>query len=201
MAIEAEEHTVPGLVRAISEHFAREENGPCLDTDPRRAAWHSKPPQLVPTGASGVYEARRRATLWAENRLDARDFIYPLFVRHGEGIREEISSMPGRFHLSIDQLDRSRGPEGGRCASRAAVRSAGQQDGVGSEADDEEHRTSCAQAKAVDPLARGYEADVCLCEYTSHGHCGVLDGEEILNDESVELLARTSVSLGGRAPT
>ena len=154
--------------------------------------------------AGGAYRRFRRVRgtqtlrgLVAENRLDARDFIYPLFVRHGEGIREEISSMPGQFHLSIDQLERE--AEDLKAVGVRAVLLFGlpaSKDEVGSEAYDDDGivQQAVRRLKAVDP-SLVVMTDVCLCEYTSHGHCGVLDGEEILNDESVELLARTSVSL------
>ncbi|HEX5940138.1 MAG TPA: porphobilinogen synthase [Dehalococcoidia bacterium] len=154
--------------------------------------------------AAGSYRRFRRVRgtqtlrdLVAENRLDARDFIYPLFVRHGEGIREEISSMPGQFHLSIDQLERE--AEDLKTVGVRAVLLFGlpaSKDEVGSEAYDDEGivQQAVRRLKVVDP-SLVVMTDVCLCEYTSHGHCGVLDGEEILNDESVELLARTSVSL------
>jgi porphobilinogen synthase len=135
--------------------------------------------------------------LVAENRLDPRDFIYPLFVRHGEGIREEISSMPGQFHLSVDQLDRE--AEDLKAVGVRAVLLFGlpaHKDEVGSEAYDDDGivQRAIRRLRAADP-SLVVMTDVCLCEYTSHGHCGVLAGEEVLNDESVELLARTSVSL------
>jgi porphobilinogen synthase len=133
----------------------------------------------------------------AENRLDPRDFIYPLFVRHGEGIREEISSMPGQFHLSVDQLDCE--AEDLKAVGVRAVLLFGlpaHKDEVGSEAYDDDGivQRAIRRLRAADP-SLVVMTDVCLCEYTSHGHCGVLAGEEVLNDESVELLARTSVSL------
>jgi porphobilinogen synthase len=118
-------------------------------------------------------------------------------VRHGEGIREEISSMPGQFHLSIDQLDRE--AEDLKAVGVRAVLLFGlpaHKDEVGSEAYDDDGivQRAIRRLRAADP-SLVVMTDVCLCEYTSHGHCGVLAGEEVLNDESVELLARTSVSL------
>jgi porphobilinogen synthase len=156
------------------------------------------------TVAAGNFRRFRRVRrtqtlrdLVAENRLDPRDFIYPLFVRHGEGIREEISSMPGQFHLSIDQLDRE--AEDLKAVGVRAVLLFGlpaHKDEVGSEAYDDDGivQRAIRRLRAADP-SLVVMTDVCLCEYTSHGHCGVLAGEEVLNDESVELLARTSVSL------
>jgi porphobilinogen synthase len=156
------------------------------------------------TVAAGNFRRFRRVRrtqtlrdLVAENRLDPRDFIYPLFVRHGEGIREEISSMPGQFHLSVDQLDRE--AEDLKAVGVRAVLLFGlpaHKDEVGSEAYDDDGivQRAIRRLRAADP-SLVVMTDVCLCEYTSHGHCGVLAGEEVLNDESVELLARTSVSL------
>ena len=156
------------------------------------------------TVAAGNFRRFRRVRrtqtlreLVAENRLDPRDFIYPLFVRHGEGIREEISSMPGQFHLSIDQLERE--AEDLKAVGVRAVLLFGlpaTKDEVGSEAYDDEGivQQAVRRLRVADP-SLVVMTDVCLCEYTSHGHCGVLAGEEVLNDESVELLARTSVSL------
>jgi porphobilinogen synthase len=135
--------------------------------------------------------------LVAETRLDPRDFIYPLFVRHGENVRDEIASMPGQFHLSIDQLGRE--AEDLHALGVRAVLLFGlpaAKDERGSEAYDDQGivQQAVRMLKNVDP-SLVVMTDVCLCEYTSHGHCGVLDGDQILNDESVELLARTSVSL------
>ncbi|MPZ23760.1 MAG: porphobilinogen synthase [Dehalococcoidia bacterium] len=135
--------------------------------------------------------------LVAETRLDPRDFIYPLFVRHGDGIRDEISSMPGQYQVSLDQLVRE--ADDLKAVGVRAVLLFGlpaQKDEVGSEAYDDQGivQQAVRALKRLDP-SLVVITDVCLCDYTSHGHCGVLDGEEILNDESVELLARTSVSL------
>jgi porphobilinogen synthase len=153
--------------------------------------------ETVATGNVRRFRRVRRTQtlrdLVAENRLDPRDFIYPLFVRHGEGIREEISSMPGQFHLSIDQLDRE--AEDLKAVGVRAVLLFGlpaHKDEVGSEAYDDDGivQRAIRRLRAADP-SLVVMTDVCLCEYTSHGHCGVLAGEEVLNDESVELLART----------
>ena len=131
-----------------------------------------------------------------ETRLSADALVYPLFVVEGHGVRREISSMPGVFQLSVDEAVRE-----------AAAASA---DGVravilfGIPASKDETGSAAADPKApVQAAIRALRAqcgdvtiitDVCLCEYTSHGHCGVLDGERILNDLTVEHLARAAVS-------
>ena len=131
-----------------------------------------------------------------ETRLTPDDFVYPLFVCEGEGVRKEISSMPGCFNLSIDQLVRE--VEGARKAGVQSVILFG----VPDEKDD-----AGTQAYAEDGIVqRGIRAlkrevkdvlviaDNCLCEYTDHGHCGVIESGEVLNDPSLDLLARTAVS-------
>jgi porphobilinogen synthase len=131
-----------------------------------------------------------------ETRLSVDHFIYPLFVVPGEGVRQEIQSMPGNFHLSIDRLleevkeVRDLGIPAiilfGLPEEKDAVGSAGYADnGVIPQAID-------ALKKAVPGMT--VITDVCLCEYTSHGHCGVIEGEHVLNDASVELLAKASLT-------
>lgn len=131
-----------------------------------------------------------------ETRLSAQDFVYPLFVRHGSGVREEIASMPGQYQLSVDQL----------AAEAEELRSLGipavllfglpaAKDEVGSEAyadDGIVQRAVRALKDAAPELA--VTTDVCLCEYTSHGHCGVVVDGEVDNDATLELLTRTAVS-------
>jgi porphobilinogen synthase len=140
-------------------------------------------------------EALRR--LVAETRLDARDFVYPLFVKHGQGVREEIASMPGQYHLSIDQL----------AAEARELRDLGltsvllfglpdTKDGLGSEAyaGDGIVQDAVRALKDADP-GICVICDVCLCEYTDHGHCGIVSPEgEVENDTTLELLARIAVS-------
>jgi porphobilinogen synthase len=131
-----------------------------------------------------------------ETRLTPDDFIYPLFVCEGEGVRREIGSMPGCFNLSIDELVREVDD-----ARKAGVRSVilfgvpGAKDPVGSGGYAEDGITQ----RAIRALKREVKdvvvmADNCLCEYTDHGHCGVIEGGEVLNDPSLDLLARTAVS-------
>jgi len=131
-----------------------------------------------------------------ETRLAATDLIYPLFVKHGSGIREPISSMPGNDRMSVDVLVEEVGAareEGVRAVILFGLPE--RKDETGSEAWDDEG----AVQTAVQQLKRTYDdvlviTDVCLCEYTSHGHCGVVRDGEVLNDPTLELLARTAVS-------
>jgi porphobilinogen synthase len=133
-----------------------------------------------------------------ETRLHPAMLVQPVFVRPGTGVREEIEAMPGQFRLSVDQL-----PAEAEALRRAGVRGvllfglpeAKNEQGSGAwEADGIVQRGLRAVRSAVgDELAM--VADVCLCEYTSHGHCGVLRGEAVDNDATLPLLAQTAVSL------
>jgi porphobilinogen synthase len=135
-----------------------------------------------------------------ETRLSPENFIYPLFVCPGEGIKHEISSMPGNYHWSVDCVVEE-------CREVAAL-------GVPAvilfglpESKDEVATGAYAADGIVQRAIRAIKAevkdllvmtDVCLCEYTSHGHCGVIRGtagsEEVDNDPSLDLLARTALS-------
>jgi porphobilinogen synthase len=131
-----------------------------------------------------------------ETELSPNDFIYPLFVVPGSKIKKEISSMPGVYQMSVDTIVQE-------CAE---VKSLGipaviffgipaEKDEVGSGAYDD-HGVVQEALRAVKREVPGLLliTDVCLCEYTSHGHCGIVQGEEILNDPSVELLVKEAVS-------
>jgi len=131
-----------------------------------------------------------------ETRLTADDFIMPFFVVHGRQVRREISSMPGNFQLSVDELVKevkeaaALGIPGvilfGLPATKDAMASeAYAKDGIVQQA-------IRAIKDSVSDLA--VITDVCLCEYTSHGHCGVVEEGRVKNDPSLELLARTAVS-------
>jgi porphobilinogen synthase len=131
-----------------------------------------------------------------ETRLAPTDFIYPLFVRHGKGIRSEIASMPEQFHLSPDTLVDEVG-----AATEDGVKAVllfgipEHKDANGSEAWDE----GGAVQEGVRVLKRAFPhvlviTDICLCEYTDHGHCGVVRDGTVLNDPTLELLARTALS-------
>ena len=136
-----------------------------------------------------------------ETRLHPAMFVQPLFVREGEAIREEIPSMPGQFRLSVDRLpDEIAGlrQSGVRAALLFGLPSSKDPIGSGAWSADGVVQNAIRRIRAVDPdLA--VIADVCLCEYTSHGHCGILEGAgevaRIANDPTLELLARTAVSL------
>jgi porphobilinogen synthase len=142
---------------------------------------------------------RRNETLRGmvrENRLAREDLILPLFVVEGSGIREAIGSMPGVYRYSVDQvvLEARRVADLGVPAV-ILFGIPGDKDSRGSGADAADgivQRASRAIADALPSLC--VITDVCLCEYTDHGHCGLLDGEEVDNDASLERLASTAVS-------
>jgi len=131
-----------------------------------------------------------------ETRLTRDDFVLPLFVCPGNGVRREISSMPGVYNLSIDETTQEVA-----AAYEAGVRSiilfglpeSKDELASGAYAEDGivQRAIRAIRQSSPDVLIM---ADTCLCEYTSHGHCGVVRGREVLNDESLELLARTGVS-------
>jgi len=142
---------------------------------------------------------RRTAALRSlirETRLSPADFVYPLFVVHGQDVREEIPSMPGQHHLSLDRLGDE--AEELRALGVRAVLLFGlpaAKDEVGTEAYADEGivQQAVRVLKSAD-ASLVVITDVCLCEYTSHGHCGVIVDGEVDNDSSLELLARTAVS-------
>jgi porphobilinogen synthase len=131
-----------------------------------------------------------------ETRLAPEQLVQPFFVCEGEGVRREISSMPGQYNLSIDRL-----VEEASRAARAGVRSTilfglpESKDAAGTGAWIDEgivQRALAAVRREVPGLL--LIADTCLCEYTDHGHCGPLDGEHVDNDATLEILGRTAVS-------
>jgi porphobilinogen synthase len=131
-----------------------------------------------------------------ETRLTPEMLVYPLFVRSGNGVRREVPSMPGVFQLSVDEAVQE--AEGARRDGLRAVLLFGlpdQKDETGSAAWDPEAPVQTA-VRAIKQQVNDLLVitDVCLCEYTSHGHCGIVKGEAIVNDPTVELLARTAVS-------
>ncbi len=131
-----------------------------------------------------------------ETELSKNDFIYPLFVVPGEKIKKEVKSMPGVYQMSIDEIVKECNEV--KSLGIPAVILFGipeHKDEKGSEAYDPQgiiQRAVRAIKKEVSNLL--VITDVCMCEYTSHGHCGLLKGEEILNDETVELLAKEALS-------
>ncbi|HEY3382329.1 MAG TPA: porphobilinogen synthase [Vicinamibacterales bacterium] len=131
-----------------------------------------------------------------ETRLSADMFVYPLFVCEGTGVRREVSSMPGIFNLSVDEAVKE--ALAAKTDGVSAVLLFGlpaYKDEVGSAAYDEQAPVQAA-VRAIKAASRDILVitDVCLCEYTSHGHCGIVVGDEIENDQSVAQLVRTAVS-------
>ena len=131
-----------------------------------------------------------------ETRLSADQFIYPLFVTTGAGVRREVPSMPGVFQLSVDEAVRE--TEAARADGVSGVLLFGlpaSKDDIGSAAYDAEAPVQRA-VRAIKRSSPGTVVftDVCLCEYTSHGHCGLLEGEDVVNDPTVEQLVRAAVS-------
>ncbi len=131
-----------------------------------------------------------------ETRLSPDVLVYPLFVCEGQGVRREVPSMPDVFQLSVDEAVRE----------AAAARKDGvpgvllfglpnHKDEIGSGAYDSAAPVQAATRAIKREVPDGLViTDVCLCEYTSHGHCGIVDGKEIANDATVDQLARAALS-------
>jgi porphobilinogen synthase len=131
-----------------------------------------------------------------ETELSKKDFIYPLFAVHGTNVKKEISSMPGVYQMSVDHIVREcAGVYGMGIPAVIFFGIPAHKDDVGSEAYDDNGIVQQA-VRAVKKEVPGLclITDVCLCEYTAHGHCGIVRGNEIVNDESVELLAKEALS-------
>src|SRR5689334_14087937 len=131
-----------------------------------------------------------------ETRLTRDDFVLPLFVCPGEGVRREISSMPGVYNLSIDETTKEVAAAfdtGVRSIILFGLPESKDEIASGAYAEDGivQRAIRAIRQSTPDMLIM---ADTCLCEYTSHGHCGVVRGSEVVNDESLELLAATAVS-------
>lgn len=131
-----------------------------------------------------------------ETRMDKSSLIYPLFVKEGENIEEEIPSMEGQYRYSIDRL-----PYELERLQKAGVDKVmffgipDVKDEVGSQAYAEDGIVQKAICEAKKQFPDMYLiTDVCMCEYTSHGHCGVLCGHDVENDKTLELLAKTALS-------
>ena len=131
-----------------------------------------------------------------ETRVDKASLIYPIFVKDGSGIKEEIPSMEGQYRYSVDRL--SYALEEIREAGVRAVMLFGIP-----EHKDEQASQACAADGVIQRALREakrtfpelyYITDVCLCEYTSHGHCGMLCGQEVDNDPTLRVLAKTALS-------
>lgn len=135
-------------------------------------------------------------SLVRETRLSTSSFVYPLFITHGSGIKEPIEPMPGCYHISLDLL-----AEEIQEISDLGIPSVllfglpHEKDAVGSEAYDPEgiiqEAIRLIKKTAPELLVIG---DVCLCEYTDHGHCGILSGNTVDNDQTLELLSKTALA-------
>jgi porphobilinogen synthase len=131
-----------------------------------------------------------------ETRLAPDQFVYPLFVCEGEGVRRDVPSMPGIAQLSVDEAVRE------AAAARAEGVNAVLLFGLPAYKD-ETGSAACDSEAPVQTAVRALKrelpdvlvvTDVCLCEYTSHGHCGVVEGDQILNDPTVDLLVKAALS-------
>ncbi|MFR4810717.1 MAG: porphobilinogen synthase [Clostridium perfringens] len=131
-----------------------------------------------------------------ENILTANDFIFPIFVVEGNNIKKEISSLPGNYHVSLDRLNEI-------VDEVVALNIKGviifglpeHKDSCGSEA----YSDNGIVQKAIRKLREDYEnllviTDVCMCEYTSHGHCGIIEGKDVDNDKTLSFLDKIAVS-------
>jgi len=131
-----------------------------------------------------------------ETQLDSGDFIYPLFVVHGKGIKEEISSMPGNYHFSVDELIKE-AKEVYELGIPAVLLFGipREKDEVGSESYSQEGIIQQAVRALKQTLPELMViTDVCMCEYTSHGHCGVVKEGTVQNDQTLELLTKQAVT-------
>ncbi len=131
-----------------------------------------------------------------ETRMDKSSLIYPMFVMEGTNIKQEIPTMPGQYRYSVDRL-----PEALEEVADAGVPSVmlfgipDHKDACGSGAWAEDGIVQKAFRKAKEAVPELYMiGDVCMCEYTSHGHCGILDGEYVDNDKTLDYLAKIALS-------
>jgi porphobilinogen synthase len=135
-------------------------------------------------------------TLVRETKLTPDCFVLPLFVCEGRGVRREVSSMPGVYQLSVDEaVNEAAAAKADGVSGVLLFGLPDSKDATGSKAADPDAPVQ----SAVRALKREVPqllvfTDVCLCEYTSHGHCGILEGEEILNDVTVAHLAEAALS-------
>ena len=131
-----------------------------------------------------------------ETRMSADALIWPIFIREGENIKEEIPSLPGQFHYSPDRID-----EAAEAALKAGVPSLllfglpAHKDECGSEAWNEQGALQAGIRRLKERYPELYIiTDVCMCEYTSHGHCGILTDHRVDNDKTLPCLARIALS-------
>lgn len=131
-----------------------------------------------------------------ETRISADTLIYPIFVQEGSDIKEEISSMPGQYRWSIDRVDEllERVVESG-VKSILLFGIPGHKDEIGSSAWAENGIVQQAVRHIKEKFPQLYViTDVCMCEYTSHGHCGILCDHDVDNDKTLDVLAKTALS-------
>ena len=139
--------------------------------------------------------SERLRSMVRETRLSPLNLIYPLFVCPGKGVKREIPSMPGNYNLSVDQLVeecRRVRSLGIPAVLLFGIPASKDEDGSGAYAEDGIIASAVAAVKAAEPELLVI-ADVCLCEYTSHGHCGRIRDGDVDNDATLELLARTAL--------
>jgi porphobilinogen synthase len=136
-------------------------------------------------------------SLVQETRLSAKELIYPVFVKEGENIKAPVDSMPGIYQWSLDSIDEELDRVSASGVAGLLIFGIPEhKDELATEAYSENGITQ----RAIRHIKEKYPrllviADVCLCEYTSHGHCGVVCCGEILNDDTLPLLAKMAVSL------
>lgn len=131
-----------------------------------------------------------------ETVLSAKDFIYPIFAVEGENIKEEIASLPGNYHYSIDRLHEVIA-EVKACGIRGVLVFGvpDSKDEIASSAFDKNGIVQKAVRKIREIAPELWViTDVCMCQYTSHGHCGIIDGTKVDNDKSLEYLAKIALS-------
>ncbi len=131
-----------------------------------------------------------------ETRMDAKSLVYPIFIKEGVGIKEEISSMENQFRYSVDILPRALeeiAKSGVQNVMLFGIPDKKDPSGCGAWIEDGIVQKALQVAKREFPELY-YITDVCLCEYTSHGHCGMLKGNDVDNDSTLPLLAKTALS-------
>jgi len=149
-----------------------------------------------------AYRARRLRErqgwrrLVQETTLSPSDFIYPMFITPGSRVRQEISSLPGQYHLSADMaVEEAKDVAAHGIPAVLFFGLPESKDAIGREA----YSDAGAVQQAIRAIKKTVPdllviTDVCLCEYTDHGHCGVVEGEHIANDATLDLLCRTALS-------
>ncbi len=162
---------------------------------------NDRAPYAYPGGFPAIRPRRNRLSaplrdLVRETVLTVHDLVYPLFVTEDRDTRREISSMPGNFHWSVDRLAgeiRELHGLGVPGVLLFGLPDSKDERGSGAYAGDGVVQRAIQECKAAVPDMLVI-TDVCLCEYTSHGHCGVLRGDTVDNDPTLDLLAQTAVS-------